>query len=321
MTERPRAVFLGSGTFAVPALEALASASACDLAGVITAPPRPAGRGGRPSPTPVGERADALGLAILMPERLRDPASIETLSGLRPDLLVLADYGQIVPAAALALPAHGALNLHPSLLPRHRGASPIPAAILAGDAETGVSLMRMDEGLDTGPLISQVRLRLDGSETTPILEATLARSAADLLASSLGPWLEGRLPTVPQASIGATMTRPLRRADGRLDPTRGVALLMRMVRAYQPWPGTWFETGEGRITIWAAELATGTGAGAEAAIGEVQADGDGLAIVVADGRLRLVEVQVAGGRRMSAAALRRGRPRLVGSRLVDPSLG
>ena len=319
MTERPRAVFLGSGTFALPALEALASAAVCDLIGVVTAPPRPAGRGGRRSPTPVGDRAAALGLATLTPERLRVPGSIETLARLRPELLVLADYGQIVPAAALALPARGALNLHPSLLPRHRGASPIPAAILAGDAETGVSLIRMDEGLDTGPLIAQVRLSLDGTETAPTLEATLARSAADLLTRSLEPWLDGRLSAVPQASIGATMTRPMRRADGRLDPTRGVALLGRMVRAYQPWPGTWFETEAGRVTVWAAEVA-GTDPSADGAIGELLADDDGLAVVVADGRLRLLEVQVAGGRRMSAAALRRGRPGLVGSRLVDPSL-
>ena len=320
MTERPRAVFLGSGAFAVPALEVVASASACALVAVITAPARPAGRGGRRSPTPVGERAAALGLTILAPERLRAPASMDILTGLRPDLLVLADYGQIVPAAALALPAHGALNLHPSLLPRHRGASPIPATILAGDAETGVSLMRMDEGLDTGPLIAQVRIRLDGTETAPILEATLARTGADLLTSSLEPWLGGRLATVPQPSAGATMTHPLRRVDGRLDPSRGAALLARMVRAYQPWPGSWFETDDGRVTIWAAQADAGSGP-TEAAVGELQADGDGLAIVVADGRLRLLEVQAAGGRRMSGAALRRGHPRLVGSRLADPSLG
>ena len=155
---------------------------------------------------------------------------------------MLADYGQIVPAALLD-PPFGALNLHPSLLPRHRGASPIPAAIVAGDRETGVTLMRMDAGLDTGPIVAVERLPLAGSETAPELEARLADLAADLLARSLEPWLRGDLPATPQPEEGATLTRPLRREDGRLDPALPAADLERRVRAYLPWPGTFLEVG------------------------------------------------------------------------------
>src|SRR4029453_17200458 len=172
------------------------------------------------------------------------------------------------------------------------------------DVETGVSLMVMDDGLDTGPIVARVTLALDGTETTPALERTLALMAADLLASSLGPWLAGELGAAPQPDVGVTLTRPFRRADGRPDPSHSATHLARMVRAYQPWPGTWFETELGRIVIWAASAETNperTGAVGDPVIGGIPADGDGLAIEVADGRLRLLEVQPAGGRRMSAA--------------------
>ena len=333
MTERRRAVFLGSGAFAVPVLDALASAPAVELVAVISAPPRASGRRAVPTRTPVHARAEALGQPTLTPDRLRTSDALDALARLEPDVLVLADYGQIVPPAALALPTKGALNLHPSLLPRHRGASPIPAAILAGDAETGVSLMLMDAGLDTGPVIAQAHLALEGTETTPLLEARLAVIAADLLAASLEPWLDGRSTAIPQPEAGATLTRPLHREDGRLDPALGAIQLERMVRAYQPWPGTFFESVTGRVAVWAADAdPVRVEAGstiripdpeveAAAAVGRLLADGDGLAIQVVDGRLRLLEVQPAGGRRMSAAELRRGRPNLVDSRLVAPSLG
>ena len=169
----------------------------------------------------------------------------ETLA-LEPELAVLADYGQLVPAPILELP-HGALNLHPSLLPRHRGATPIPATILAGDATTGVTLMRMDAGLDTGPIVAQERRRLDGDETAAELEADLAERAAGLLTRSLDPYLAGELIPHPQPDEGATLTRPLRRDDGRMDPTRPAVDLERQVRAYQPWPGSYLVTPAGRL--------------------------------------------------------------------------
>ncbi|MFI5291559.1 MAG: methionyl-tRNA formyltransferase [Candidatus Limnocylindrales bacterium] len=326
MTERRRAVFFGSGAFAVPILDALAEAPSVELVAVVSAPARPVGRGGTVTPTPVQRRAEMLGLSTLTPERLRRPEPVDAIARLAPDLLVLADYGQLVPPAILALPAAGALNLHPSLLPRHRGASPIPATILAGDRETGVSLMLMDAGLDSGPIVAQIRKPLDGTETAPDLERRLSEAAADLLATSIAAFFAGALPVVHQASQGATMTRPLRRDDGRLDPSSSVRHIERMVRAYQPWPGCWFESPFGRIVVWAAKAVPpadheAASRGSGSAAGTIAADGDGLAIDVADGRLRLLELQLAGGRRLAASELRRGRPGLVGSRVAGPSLG
>lgn len=234
---------------------------------------------------------------------------------LAPDLVVLADYGQLVPAPLLDVP-NGAINLHPSLLPRHRGASPIPATILAGDRETGVTLMRMDTGLDSGPVLAVERVPLAGDETTPVLEERLATVAADLLARSVGPWLRGELRARPQASAGVTTTRPLRRDDGRLDPAAPAEELERQVRAYQPWPGSWLETPVGRIVVWGAEATDGDGTP-----GSLVADGDGLALVTAHGHLRLLDVQPAGKNRMSGAAFRRGRPSATGSKVLPPKVG
>lgn len=304
MTDPVRTVFLGSGAFAVPVLEALSTAPAVDLVCVVTAPTRPGSRG-QPTDPPVAEWALERELPMLRPTRLRTQESIAEVAQLSPDLLVLADYGQIVPQALLDLPRYGALNLHPSLLPRHRGASPIPAAILAGDAETGVSLMLMDAGLDSGPVLAQLRVALSGRETAPDLERDLARAAAGLLAARLEPWLNAEIVPHAQEEAGVTLTKPLRRSDGRLDPSRPAVDLERQVRAYQPWPGTFLETPEGRVIVWQARVASGEGTPRTIV--------DGPAVVTVDGLLELVEVQPAGGRRMSGEELLRGRPRLVGS--------
>lgn len=306
-----RTVFLGSGAFAVPILQALAGAPETRLVGVVTAPARPAGRKGELRSTPVAETAAAegLGVPVLTPERLRAAEAVAAILDLRPELAVLADYGQIVPADLLEL-RHGALNLHPSLLPRHRGATPIPATILAGDRETGVTLIRMDEGLDTGPIVAAVSWPLKGRETGPDLEARAADAAAALLAASLGGWLRGELPARPQPLEGATLTRPLRRADGRLDPDRPAAELERQVRAYLPWPGSWLDSPIGRLAVHAASVAPSEPGDMP---GALVALGDGLALATTDGRLELRDVQPAGGRRMSGADLRRGRPGVLAS--------
>ncbi len=254
-----RTVFLGSGGFAVPILHTVTGHPSVELVGIVTAPPRPAGRKGDPRSTPIAEAAPP-GVPVLAPERLRTPEAIAAVLDLGPSLLVLADYGRLVPAGLLDLD-DGALNLHPSLLPRHRGASPIPATILEGDAETGVTLMRMDAGLDTGPIVAVERVALDGSETTPMLEARLSILAADLLARSLAPWLDGALPATPQPAYGASLTRPLRREDGRLDPSRPSAELARHVRAFQPWPGSFVDTAAGRVTVLAARAEPDPGPG------------------------------------------------------------
>lgn len=300
-----RTVFLGSGDFAVPILDALVAWPGVLVVGVVTTPPRPAGRDATLRPTPVAVRAAALGLSLQTPDRLRDPAALAALAALAPDLAVLADYGRIVPQAILDLPPHGALNLHPSLLPRFRGATPVPGAIVAGDAETGVSLMRMDAGIDTGPLVGQVRIPLAGTEDAPELEARLASVAADLLISLLPGWLRGELPAVPQAQDGASLTRPLRREDARLDGSLPAPVLERRIRAYQPWPGAWIDQPAGRLIVAAAHV--GPPAPGVHDPGTLVAAGPDIALVTVDGTLILDVVQPAGKRAMAGRDHRRGR--------------
>lgn len=305
---RARTVFVGSGGFGRESLWRIEDHDAVELVGVVTGPSSRAGRKQRLTSTPIHDLADELGVkAILTPERLGAPASIAEVLALEPELLVLADYGQIVPAALLAV-RYGALNLHPSLLPRHRGATPIPAAILAGDAESGVTLLRMDEGLDTGPIVAQTRVALDGTETTPLLEDALMLTADVLLDESLGPWIRGELEPRPQPRDGATMTRPLRRDDGRLDPGKSAVDLERQVRAFQPWPGSFIDTPVGRMVVWRASPALD---GPPAGTFDLEGIGSGEG-----GRLRLIEVQPAGGRRMSWDAFVRGRPSIIGASIV-----
>lgn len=304
-TPRVRTVFLGSGGFGLDALRRLAAHPDVDLVGVVTAPPRPAGRKQQLKNTVIDDQATQLGMpTILRPERLRAPEAVGEVMALRPQLLVLADYGQIVPGTLLDL-EHGALNLHPSLLPRHRGATPIPAAILAGDTETGVTLMRMDEGLDTGPIVAQRRVALDGSETTPGLEEALTTVAGDLLEESLAPWIGGELTPAAQPDAGGTMTAPLTREDGRMDPRKRADVLEREVRAFMPWPGSFVDTAEGRLGVLSASV----GSVADRPPGVFGPVG----LAAADRELRLIEVRPAGGNAMPWEAYLRGHPRIIGT--------
>jgi methionyl-tRNA formyltransferase len=306
-------IFLGSGSFAVPILEALLAAPETDIVAVVSAPDRPVGREAVVTPVPVAARARELGLTLLQPERIREPSAAGALAALRPALGVLADYGQIVPSTVLDLPGHGILNVHPSLLPRHRGASPIPATIHAGDRETGVTLIRMDAGLDTGPIVAATRWPLSGDETAPELEGRAAAAGATLVAATLGPWLRGEIAAHAQTAEGVTLTRPLRREDGRLDPSRPALELERQVRALLPWPGTFVDTDAGRIKVLRAAVAPRESGASEPA---TFAPGPELRLRAADGDLVLLEVQPAGGRPMTGEALVLGRPMLPGSRVV-----
>ncbi len=186
-----RTLFFGSGTVALPALSRLHASGLVEIDSVVTAPPRPAGRKGVLTPTPVADLAAELGLPIRTPRTLREVAVQEELGAVGAELIVLADYGRIIPGAVLDMPRHGALNIHPSLLPRHRGAAPVVGTILEGDDIGGVTVMRMDEGLDTGPIVAQRKVTLDGSEVAPELEARLAEMGAELLVEVLPGWLEG----------------------------------------------------------------------------------------------------------------------------------
>ncbi len=310
-----RTLFLGSGEFAVPIATVLARHPLIDLVGVISAPERP-GETGQQRP-PIVHWALENRRPVLRPARLRDDATIRQVLGAGPELVVLADYGQIVPAALLDAPRRGALNIHPSLLPRHRGATPIPATILAGDQVTGVTIIRMDVGLDTGPIVAHRSVPLSGDEWAPELEARLAVIGADLLDETIAPWLAGQIHPTAQPAEGATLTRPLRREDGRLDPLLGVMHLDRQVRAYQPWPGTFLETVAGRIIVWDARPLPGGATRRPGVLLSLPANR--VAMSTADGLLELIEVQPAGGRRMGAAELLRGRRVLVGSVVASPS--
>ena len=305
-TSRPvRTVFIGSGAFGVPALQALSRHPAAELVGVVTAPARPAGRKLASVDTPIAKVAAESGIAhVLTPARLREQVALTHILALEPGLIVLAYYGQIVPPALLGI-GQGALNLHPSMLPRHRGATPVPAAILAGDRATGVTLMRMDEGLDTGPIVAQAGTQIAPDETAPDLEARLAAMGADLLAASLEPWLSGDLREHPQPTVGVTLTRPLHREDGRMDLSLPAEELDRQVRAFQPWPGSFVETRNGRLTVWSSSPA----ASEHLPSGRFSTRG----LATGDGTLLLHEVQPAGGRRMPWVEFLRGRPGIVGS--------
>ncbi len=311
-----RTVFLGSGTFAVPILRALLADDGFEVVGVVTPPDRPAGRRGEPAAVPIAAEARRAGVPLLQPERIRTPESAAAIAELRPDLGVLADFGRIVPPSILAIPTHGILNVHPSLLPRHRGATPIPATILAGDAEAGVSVMVMDAGLDTGSVLGARSWSLLGSETAPALETRAGAEGAALLRELVPAYLSGERAPVPQDEARATLTRPLRREDGRLDPAHSATELERHVRAYEPWPGSWVEPPAGRLAVARAEVAPSEPGDAT---GALVADGDGLALVTSDGRLRLLELQPAGGRRMSGATFRRGHPTVVGQLVGGPT--
>jgi methionyl-tRNA formyltransferase len=305
-----RTIFFGSGDFAVPMLDVVATHPRLRLVAVVTAPDRPAGRSKALTPTPVAIRARDLGVPLLQPVRVRAAEAVAEIEGLRPDLGVLADYGQIVPSALLDLPPHGILNVHPSLLPRHRGATPIPATIAAGDAIAGVSIMRMDAGVDTGPIVAAREFELDGTERAPDLERRAASEGAALLADTIGPWLSGRLEARPQGSDGVSLTRPFRREDARLDPARPARDLERLVRANAPWPGTFVDTELGRVAVLEASVA---GAIPGATPGLLIEEEGRLALVTADGRLVFEMAQREGRRPATGAEFLRGQRQLVGT--------
>ena len=315
-TPRLRTVFFGSGSFALPMLDALIRRSEIEIVGVITPPDGRAGRTGTLTPVPVANAARIALLPLLQVRRVRSTDSIEAIRELAPDLGVLADFGQLIPQSVIDLPAHGIINIHPSLLPRHRGATPIPATILAGDSEAGVTIMQMDAGLDTGPIIAARSWSVTGTEDAPGLEAQAADVGAALLDEVISMVLAGPLPSTPQDAAVATLTRPLRRADGRLDPGLPAIGLARRVRAFRPWPGAFIEAGGLRLVVHDGSIA---GAISDDMRGRVVAHEDGIALTTSDGRLVLETVQPAGGRSMSGAAFRRGRPSIVGA-IVDAAV-
>jgi methionyl-tRNA formyltransferase len=299
-----RLAFMGSPDFAVPALRALHEAGH-QIAAVYCQPARPAGRGQAVRRCPVHVEADSLGLPVRTPPRLRTvPEEWDGFAALDLDATVVAAYGLILPQPMLEAPRRGCLNIHASLLPRWRGAAPIHAAVLAGDAETGITIMQMNAGLDTGPMLLREAVPITPSTTTATLHDVLATMGARLILTALDAPPE----PVPQPSEGSTYAPKLSRDDGRIDWTRDAASIERQIRAFDPWPGT-FSTMDGTVLkILSATVEDGAGS-----LGEVL--DCGLLVACGSGALRLTRVQLAGRAAMDAAAFLRGHPIAAGTRL------
>jgi len=300
-----RLVFMGTPDFAVPALDALAAAGH-DIACVYTRAPRAAGRGQQPRPSPVQARAEALGLAVRSPATLRDAEAQADLAALGADLAVVVAYGLILPQPVLDAPARGCLNIHASLLPRWRGAAPIQRAVMAGDAETGVSIMAMEAGLDTGPVLLREALPIGPRDTAGDLHDRLAALGARLIVDALAR-LDALVPE-PQPEAGGTYAAKIDKAEARIDWTRPAEAIDRQVRGLSPFPGAWCEFGGERVKVLLGEPTTGTGHP-----GEVL--DDRLAVACGQGALRLTRLQRAGKAPMDAADFLRGRPLQPGARL------
>lgn len=298
-----RIVFCGTGDIGLPSLKALADSPQHEVCGVITQPDRPAGRDLRPRPPAVKVEALARGIPVEQPERIRKDFS--ALAAWRPDLMVVAAYGQILPRAVLGIPRLGCLNLHASLLPRHRGASPIQAAILAGDKETGVTAMYMDEGLDTGDMLIARSTPVFANETGGELHDRLAELAPAVLMDSLELLGSGHAPRTPQNPALATYAPKLDKKDGRLDWQEPSGLLARRARAMNPWPGAAARFSSGAILkIHSAEDSAAGGPP-----GTVLASGpDGILVAAGRGSLALREVQLEGKKRLAAGEFLRGHP-------------
>jgi methionyl-tRNA formyltransferase len=306
-------VFLGTADFACPSLAALASAREHKLLAVVTQPDRPAGRDLKPTPPPVKQLALKHDLPILQPERIKTPSFVATLRTLSPELIVVIAYGQILPKDVLALPKHGCVNVHGSLLPKYRGASPVQSALLHGERETGVTTMFMDEGLDTGDIILQAQTPIADSDNASTLQDRLAEYGAKLLLRTIGLIADGNAPRQKQDDSQATACKKIKKEDGRLDWNLPARELWNRVRAFTPWPSAYcfIPTPRGRklLKIWqAAAVEQGGNPGAIARIEDT-----GILVGTGHGSLLIRELQLEGGRRLSATEFVRGHTISIGT--------
>jgi methionyl-tRNA formyltransferase len=302
-----RLVFFGTPEFAVPSLRACLALGS--VVAVVTQPDRPRGRGHHVQASPVKEEAERAGIPVLQPPKLKGTDFGARLRALEPEVAVVTAYGRILPPDVLDAPRRGCLNVHASLLPRWRGAAPIQWAIASGDTETGVSLMQMEAGLDTGPVLATRREPILPTDTSASLHTRLAELGGTVLREALPHFLAGELRAVPQPETGVTLARMVEKADGWLDWTRAAAELERRVRAFTPWPGGWTLLGGQVVKVLATEVAPGSGQP-----GTVLAARGVLEVACGDGALRLLEVQPEGRRRMSAPEFLSGHPLRPGDR-------
>ncbi len=304
-----RTVFIGSPDFAVPIFRRLAKRST--VIGVVTQPDRRAGRGRNVTSPPVAEAAREMNTPVFQPLKINSSESFHRLEVWSPEVIVVAAYGQILSARVLGIPPLGCLNVHASLLPRWRGASPIQAAILAGDAETGVTIMKMDEGMDTGPILSQRRTPIRPREAGGQLALRLSLMGADLLAQTLDPYADGSITPIPQLEDLATYAPLVHKADGRLDWSLSALQLQRQIQAFEPWPSSFFFWRKKRIVVRRARAEKPQ----TACPGHVVLLGNDPAVGTPHGLLRLEVVQPAGKAEMPAAAFLRGAPDFLGADL------
>ena len=294
--KNPRVIFAGTPEFALASLQALVESGVVPVA-VLTQPDRPAGRGKKLTASPVKRYALEQGIEVLQPKTLRDDGVLAELEALEPDIMVVAAYGLILPQAALDIPARGCINVHASLLPRWRGAAPIQAAILAGDEQTGICLMQMEAGLDTGPVYVAEALLIGAQETAGELHDRLAALGGRMLAAHLSAIVEGEVHPLPQEDSLATYAGKINKADAELDWRRNADELERRVRAYNPVPTAWFEVDGQRLKCWEAQSA----ASVDAPPGTVVSSGpDGIVVACTTGTLRMTALQRPGKRRITA---------------------
>ena len=299
-----RIVFMGSPDFSLPSLRSLAQTY--QVIGVVTQPDRASGRGRELKAPPVKLLAQELNIPVIQPQKLREPEAKQQLQAWSPDLIVVAAFGQILKKDVLDMPRYGCINIHASLLPRWRGAAPINAAVLAGDEETGVTIMKMDVGLDTGPMLGMKSIRIKPDDTAGSLFETLSTLGADLLIETLPAYMDGKLTPQPQPEEGVTYAPMLKKENGLLDFNQPAVDLERRVRAMNPWPGAWFEWNGAMLKVHKAHVGQG-----KAGAGKRWVEQDQPAVGAGGGVLILDEVQPPGKKPMS------GKSFLAGARNWD----
>lgn len=310
-----RVIFMGTAELSCDSLRALTESPVGQVVAVVTQPDRPKGRDLKLQPSPVKVLALQAKLPVLQPERARAEAFLRALSDLQPDLIVVAAYGQILPQSLLDLPRFGCLNVHTSLLPKYRGAAPIQWAILNGDSETGITIMKMDAGLDTGDILAQVTTPIHPDDNSETLHDRLARLGAELLLKTIPEYVAGRIPPLPQAAEGVSYASKIKKKDGHIDWTQPARVVWNRVRGLVPWPGAFTylpsQPQPHLLKIWQAEVVERSGSAGEI----LQADKTGIVIGCGRDALRVMALQRESGRRLPAQEFLAGHPLLPGQKL------
>jgi methionyl-tRNA formyltransferase len=308
LNKKLRVIFMGTAAFSLPTLRALADAE--EVIAVVTQPDRPRGRGQEVAPPPAKELALALGLHVLQPERVKEPPVIAQLKELKPNLIVVAAFGQILPPPVLGIPPFGCINVHPSLLPKYRGAAPINWAIINGETRTGVTTYCMDEGMDTGPILLVREVKIKEDETAEELGEQLAAIGGALARETIQGLKEQSLQPIPQDEQGASYAPLLKKADGLIQWDEEAGRIKNQIRGMVPWPAAYTIWGDKRIKVFRAKVGDGAGAS-----GEIISVDSGLEVVCGTGSLIIEELQMEGGKRVGWDDFARGHRLTLGEKL------